>query len=145
MNAARPPSPSAPPAPAPPTTAAAASRGTKRLSADQLTALRPHVISLEDGRLAGGTPTAAASVADFRTTAADLDAIFSEHLPSFVAEHAPGPVPVVLYAHGGLVDKESGFGIAEQQVAWWKENGVYPIHFIWETGLGTALWDALRR
>lgn len=146
MNAARPPSPSAPPAPAPPTTASpSASRGAKRLSAAQLNALRPHVISLEDGRLAGGAPTAAATVADFRTTAADLDAIFSEHLPAFVAEHAPGPVPVVLYAHGGLVDKEAGFGIAEQQVAWWKENGVYPIHFIWETGLGTALWDALRR
>ena len=32
-----------------------------------------------------------------------------------------------------------------QQIAWWKANGVYPIHFVWETGLGTALWDALRR
>jgi hypothetical protein len=145
MNAARPPSPSAPPPPAPPMTSAAAARGAERLSAAELAALRPHVISLEDGRLAAGAPKAAANVAEFRTTAADLDAIFSEHLPAFVAEHAPGPVPVVLYAHGGLVDKEAGFGIAEHQVVWWKENGVYPIHFIWETGLGTALWDALRR
>lgn len=142
MNAARPPSPSAPP---PPTAGPSAARGGPSLSAAELAALRPHVIALEDGKLAGGSASEARTVADFRTTADDIDEIFSEHLPAFIAEHAPGPVPIVLYAHGGLVDKESGFGIAEQQVAWWRENGAYPIHFIWETGLGTALWDALRR
>ena len=144
MNAVRPPSPSAPP-PTPTPTAPLAPRGGPSLSASQLARLRPHIIALEDGKLAGGAPTEARTVGDFRTTADDIDAIFAEHLPAFIAAHAPGPVPIVLYAHGGLVDKEAGFGIAEQQVEWWKENGVYPIHFIWETGLGTALWDALRR
>jgi hypothetical protein len=144
MNAIRPPSPSAPP-PAPTAAAPLAPRGGPSLTAAQLTALRPHVIALEDGKLAGGSPTEARTVGDFRTTADDIDTIFAEHLPAFVAAHAPGPVPIVLYAHGGLVDKEAGFGIADQQTDWWKENGVYPIHFIWETGLGTALWDALRR
>jgi hypothetical protein len=144
MNAVRPPSPSAPP-PTPTSSAPLAPRGGPSLSPAQLAALRPHIIALEDGKLAGGAPAEARTVGDFRTTADDIDAIFAEHLPAFVAAHAPGPVPIVLYAHGGLVDKEAGFGIAEQQVDWWKENGVYPIHFIWETGLGTALWDALRR
>lgn len=144
MNAVRPPSPSAPPPPAQAAIPSAA-RGGPSLSAAQLAALRPHVVALEDGKLATGSPSEARTVGDFRTTAGDIDAIFSEHLPAFIAEHAPGPVPIMLYAHGGLVDKEAGFGIAEQQVAWWRENGVYPIHFIWETGLGTALWDALRR
>ncbi len=144
MNAARPPSPSAPPARAPPASAAA-TRGAPALSAGELADLRPHVITLEDGRLASGVSAAAASVGDFRTTADDIDAIFATHLPAFIAANAPGPVPIVLYAHGGLVDKEAGFGIAMQQTAWWKANGVYPIHFVWETGLGTALWDALRR
>ena len=144
MNTARPPSPSAPPAP--PTAAAPeAPRGGPKLSQAELAALRPHVITLEDGRLADGGRTEPRSVADFRTTTADVDAIFDEHLPAFAAAHEPGPLPVVLYAHGGLVDKDAGFSIAAQQIDWWKENGVYPIHFIWETGLGTALWDALRR
>ena len=144
MNAARPPSPSAPPAP--PTAAApAAPRGGPDLSAAELADLRPHVVTLEDGKLAPGAPSEPRSVGDYRTTTGDIDAIFETHLPAFVATHAPGPVPVVLYAHGGLVDKAAGFGIAEQQVEWWKDNGVYPIHFVWETGLGTALWDALRR
>ncbi len=141
MTTVRPPSPSAPP----PSTAPEAPRGGPTLSAAALAGLRPHVISLEDGKLATGFPVEARTVKDFRTTAGDIDAIFTTHLPAFVAEQAPGPVPIVLFAHGGLVDKESGFAIAERQVAWWKENGVYPIHFIWETGLGTSLWDALRR
>lgn len=144
MNAVRPPSPSAPPPP-PSAAAPAAARGGPALSAAALADLKPHVVSLEDGKLSTGAPSEARSVGEFRTTAGDIDAIFETHLPAFIAANAPGPVPVVLYAHGGLVDKEAGFGIAEQQVAWWKENGVYPIHFIWETGLGTALWDALRR
>jgi len=144
MNAVRPPSPSAPPSP--PTAAApAAPRGGPDLSAAELADLRPHVITLEDGKLATGAPSEPRDVGAYRTTTGDIDALFETHLPAFVAAHAPGPVPVVLYAHGGLVDKASGFGIAQQQVVWWKENGVYPIHFVWETGLGTALWDALRR
>ncbi|MGW4931214.1 caspase family protein [Agromyces sp. NPDC004153] len=144
MNAVRPPSPSAPPSP--PTAAApAAPRGGPDLSAAELADLRPHVITLEDGKLATGAPSEPRDVGAYRTTTGDVDAVFETHLPAFIAAHAPGPVPVVLYAHGGLVDKASGFGIAQQQVAWWKENGVYPIHFVWETGLGTALWDALRR
>ena len=144
MNTVRPPSPSAPPAP--PTAAAPeAPRGRTSLSAADLAALRPHVVTLEDGRLADGGRTEPRSVEEFRTTTGDIEAIFEEHLPAFVAAHAPGPVPIVLYAHGGLVDKAAGFGIAAQQTEWWKENGVYPIHFVWETGLGTALWDALRR
>ena len=119
MNAVRPPSPSAPP-PTPTPTTPLAPRGGPSLSPSQLVRLRPHIIALEDGKLAGGSPAEARTVGDFRTTADDIDAIFAEHLPAFIAEHAPGPVPIVLYAHGGLVDKEAGFGIAEQQVDWWK-------------------------
>ena len=93
MNAARPPSPSAPP---PPTTTAqpSATRGGPALSADELAELRPHVITLEDGRLAPGASAAATSVGDFRSTADDIDAIFATHLPAFIAANAPGPVPI---------------------------------------------------
>jgi len=136
MNAAPPPRPSV---------VSPATRGSGGLTAAQLAKLRPHVISLTDGKLATSSPKAPASVDDYRTSAADLARIFAKDLPEFVAAHQPGPVPVMLYAHGGLVDKESGFAIAARQIEWWKENGVYPIHFVWETGLGTALWDALRR
>ena len=138
MNAAPPPRPSV---------AATATRAGYGLTSAQLAKLRPHVISLTDGRLASSSPKSPkspASVDDYRTSAADVARIFAKDLPEFVAAHQPGPVPLVLYAHGGLVDKESGFGIAARQVEWWKANGIYPIHFAWETGFGTALWDAMR-
>ena len=60
MNAARPPSPSAPP-PATAPASAAASRGAPALSAGELADLRPHVITLEDGRLATGATAAGRS------------------------------------------------------------------------------------
>ncbi|TYL51157.1 SAV_2336 N-terminal domain-related protein [Agromyces mariniharenae] len=116
----------------------------QEIKPDQLADLKPCVVILEDGKLATGAPFESRDVGSFRTTAADIDAIFETHLPAFIAAHAPGPVPVVLYAQGGLVDKRTSLGVAVQQVAWWKGNGVYPIHFVWETGLGAALWDALQ-
>ena len=134
-----------PPSPAPDVRTAAPRGGGHAFTKAELAALRPHVILLDDGRLSSKTAEEPSSVEEFTTTDADVEAIFSTHLPDFVTDHAPGPVPIVIYAHGGLVDKQSGFEIALQQVDWWKENGVYPIHFVWQTAFGTALWDALRR
>ena len=96
--------------------------------------LRPHVVNLS-----GGTFSSAGA---FTTTKKDVDAIFATHLPAFVAEHG-GVVPVVFYAHGGLVDEQSGLRIAATQVDWWKSNGVYPIHFVWETSLAGAITSAV--
>jgi hypothetical protein len=95
-----------------------------------LAALRPHLINLTQGRLS--------STGSATTSTRDVDAIFSEHLPIFLETHG-SPTPVVLWAHGGLVDEASGIRIADRQVRWWKENGVYPIYFAWEAGFGDAL------
>ncbi|SEP31821.1 Caspase domain-containing protein [Methylobacterium sp. ap11] len=88
--------------------------------------LRPHVVDLWAGRLSSGGV--------FRTDEADIARIFEEHLPRRLRE-TDGLLPVVLYAHGGLVDEAAGLGIAADQVPWWNANGCYPIQFIWETGL----------
>ncbi|GAA2028543.1 hypothetical protein GCM10009819_10260 [Agromyces tropicus] len=111
----------------------------------ELAALRPHVVLLEDGALSTEQVDHPRTVGEFTTTAADVEEIFRTHLPEFVEQHRPGPVPIVVYAHGGLVDRGAGFEIALQQVDWWKANGVYPIHLVWQTAFGTALWDALGR
>ncbi|MEO5652655.1 MAG: caspase family protein, partial [Marmoricola sp.] len=114
------------------------------LSRDELVALHPYVINVPDGRLAAGASTSPTSVKDFKTVEADVDAIFSTHLPAFVAGHGGADVPLVIYAHGGLVPKASGLGIARKQVEWWKANGAFPVQFVWETALGDSLWDAVR-
>ncbi|WP_410872963.1 caspase family protein [Nocardia sp. A7] len=114
-------------------------RASSGLTRDELEALRPHVINLRDGRLAE-TPV---GEGEFFTTAEDVAAIFDEYLPAFVAKNGTRPVPLVLYAHGGLIAEANGLRIAHRQVRWWLDNGAYPIHFIWETGLLEALSDAL--
>ena len=29
-------------------------------------------------------------------------------------------------------------------MAWWQANGVFPVHFVWQTGLAESLWDAVK-
>jgi hypothetical protein len=97
---------------------------------EDLEALRPYVVNLTRGRLS--------TDGIMQTSRQDVDAIFDVHLPRFLAER-PGPVPVVFWAHGGIVSEGAGLRIAGHQVPWWLDNGVYPIHFVWETGFTDTL------
>ncbi len=93
-----------------------------------LAKLRPYVVDLWGGRLSSG--------GIYKTDAGDIDRIFDEELPRRLkALGKDQTLPVVLYAHGGLVNEESGLRIAASQVPWWNANGCYPLQFIWETGL----------
>ncbi|HEV2839830.1 MAG TPA: caspase family protein [Chthoniobacterales bacterium] len=117
-----------------PPEASRAARGEK-LPPEMLRRLRPHVINLNLGRLS--------STGEFQTSEADVDAIFEEHLQKW-AEARPGQkLPIVFYAHGGLTSEQSGLLNADRQVEWWLENGAYPIHFVWETGLWETLGQIL--
>ncbi|GLB66254.1 hypothetical protein [Arthrobacter mangrovi] len=98
--------------------------------------LRPHLVNLASGQLSPGGLVS--------TTAADVDRIFEEHLPRFMSGR-PGPVPVLFWAHGGLVDERTGLEAAARQLQWWLANGVYPVYFVWETGLLQVLADRIRR
>ncbi len=99
-----------------------------------LEALRPFVVNLTRGALSRD--------GIMQTSPADVDAIFDEHLPRFLAGR-PGPVPVVFWAHGGIVSERAGLRIAGDQVPWWVRNGAYPIHFVWETGFTDTLRDVV--
>lgn len=100
-------------------------------TADALQALRPHLVNLSDGRFSPG--------GQFTTGPQDVDRIFDAYLPAFVKAQGGRNVPVVVYAHGGLVSEAAGLAGAARLCPWWLDNGVYPLFFIWETGL----WDAL--
>jgi hypothetical protein len=111
-------------------------RAAPSLSPEMLADLRPHVINLNQGLFSGDGA--------FQTTRADVEAIFSDHLRRRVqAQPAGVKLPVLFFAHGGLVNEASGLFIAHQQVRWWNDNGVYPIFFVWETGLADALKQIL--
>ncbi|MHA7277002.1 caspase family protein [Arthrobacter sp. Hz1] len=113
-------------------TAATVPRGSG-LSAGQIAALKPHIVNLTRGRFSTGGETS--------TTAADVDAIFERHLPAFAP--ADSAVPIMLYAHGGLVSEGAGLRSAHLQSEWWKSIGVYPIFFVWETGFLDAVFGSL--
>ena len=99
--------------------------------------LGPHLVNLRNGRLtAGGLAS---------TTAEDVDRIFEVHLPRFIAEHPDSPVPLMFWAHGGLVPERTGLAAAAHHVPWWLANGVYPVYFVWETGLLQALGTRIRQ
>jgi hypothetical protein len=113
----------------------AVARAETDLTAAELRELRPHVVNLSKG--------AFSESGNFATGPADVDAIFAEHLPAFVAAAGGRPVPLVFWAHGGMVNEQSGLRIAHDQSRWWRDNGAYPLHFVWESGLWEILGQLL--
>ncbi|MFN2355642.1 MAG: caspase family protein [Desulfopila sp.] len=111
--------------------------GGKKLSPEELDALRPHVINLNQGKFS--------SEGIFQTTPEDVDAIFDDYLANALTKARANsqPLKLLIYAHGGLVAESDGLWIAHLQVEWWKKNNIYPIHFVWETGFFDALKQIL--
>jgi hypothetical protein len=101
-------------------------------------ALRPYLVNLTRGVLS--------TSGEFTTSLADVELIFSTHLPKALAavEAARQPLRVVVYAHGGLNDERDGLSVAAKHVHWWVRNGVYPIYFAWETGLISSLISVIK-
>jgi hypothetical protein len=110
-----------------------------RLDAATMQALRPHVVNLRMGLFS--------SSGDWTTTPQDVDAIFDDHLlRALDAARADGrKLKLMFYAHGGLNSEVDALAKARDLVGWWKANGIYPIHFIWETGLIETLGQILER
>ena len=108
-------------------------------TAEQLAALRPHLVNLTMGELS--------AEGRYKTSAGDVDAIFAEHLERALARaQALGmPLRIVIQAHGGLVNEEAGLAIAQNSVEWWTANNIYPIYFVWETGAFETIGQLMRR
>lgn len=108
-----------------------------------ISSLMPHVVVTEDGRLAEKSVKKPGSIDDLLTTSRDIDEIFDTHLPAFIDKQGGGPVPLVVWAHGGLVNKKSGVGYAQKTADWWLQNGVYPVFMVWQSGGFSAITDAI--
>ena len=113
--------------------------GSSGLSSDIIDGLRPHVINLRGGQLS--------SDGSMTTTPQDIDMLIDKHLETALvqAQARQQPLRIMLYAHGGLVDEEAGLMQAYNRLAWWQKNHVYPISFVWETGLLGIITDQLKK
>ena len=95
-----------------------------RRDASEWAALKPHVINLSRGELSEG--------GEFSTSPVDLDGIVDRIRAYAAAVDQPN---VLLYAHGGLVDERAALEYADTVRGWWMNHGVYPVFFVWESGL----------
>ena len=108
----------------------------RRFTPAELDLLRPHLVNLTEGAFSRRGQLA--------TTEADVAALFEHTLPQWLAAQPAGaPRRIVFWAHGGLVNECDGLAIAHKHVAWWKANGVFPVYFVWETGLFDAIGSLL--
>jgi hypothetical protein len=109
------------------------------LTTEMLEALAPHVINLRGGRFSSGGLV--------ESSEASVKALVDNDLAAALetAKAKSQPLRLMLYAHGGLVSESSGLKTAHKQLAWWKANGVFPIFFIWETGLMEIIVDLLKK
>lgn len=93
-----------------------------------------HYINVDDGQLKakGAHPSTAISIAE---TASYLKSTAGrtkyQHL--------------LLYAHGGLNSEKDAIGQVAMMKEVWKRNGVYPVHFIWNTGAVGEAGDVMER
>ncbi len=109
------------------------------LTPDDFALLRRHVINLRMGALSAGGV--------FQTTRADVEALFAEHLPRFLADRRQqdpsAKLKLVFFAHGGLNDELGSLKNARNRIPFYLANRCYPVFFVWETGTKETLRDII--
>jgi hypothetical protein len=97
-----------------------------------------HAVNLRGGRLS--------TEGTFTSTEDQVARIFTEHIPEYVRrQRAAGrPARVMFYAHGGLTDEREGLLPVLFRRRFWELNGIYPVYFVWETGLFETVKDLLQ-
>ncbi|MFL6636290.1 MAG: caspase domain-containing protein, partial [Massilia sp.] len=104
-----------------------------------LQAMRPHVVNLNMGQFS--------SDGDWSTSRGDVDAIFEDYFPAALkkAQAEGRKLRLMLYAHGGLTSEASALAAVRDRIGWWMSNDIYPVFFVWETGLCETLGQMLER
>lgn len=100
-----------------------------------LAEIRPHVINI-------GNNGYLSESGKYWTTERDIERLFSEHIPAHI--NNGGKPRVLLYCHGGLNDESAD---AKRIIAFkdvFLDNGIYPVHIMWETGFGGSLLNMIQ-
>jgi hypothetical protein len=99
--------------------------------------LRRHAVNLRMGAFSSGGL--------FQTTREDVEALFADHLPRFLADlrqrDPNARLKLVFFAHGGLNDELESLKNAVNRIPFYLANQCYPVFFVWETGPKETLRD----
>ena len=77
----------------------------------------------------------------FSSSPEQVAKIFNEFIPEYAAKQKGQPARVLFFAHGGLVEEEEGLLAVLARRRFFEMNGVYPVYFVWETGLKETVRD----
>lgn len=93
--------------------------------------LKRHAICLQAGRFSSCTED-------------DVANIFREHIPEWIrnSRRVPG---LLFWAHGGLVPHAQALETTLRRIPFWLTNGIYPVFFIWETGVRETISNLMER
>ncbi len=98
-----------------------------------------HVINTgNDGRLSGD--------GKFVSTPVQVERVM-QHMTAwhdwFLRKKRADRRHIVIWSHGGGVSESSGLEIAQRQLNWWLNTGVFPISTVWQTGAFETLSSAI--
>lgn len=97
-----------------------------------LNTIRPHFVNLgNDGQLS--------SSGIYATQVEDIEHVVLKGFQD-MAQTSPQPAKLLLYAHGGLNGEKASASRIASLLPYFLANRIYPIHFMWETGL----WDSIQ-
>jgi hypothetical protein len=115
----------------------APSGGPRDWTTEELAIFTRHVVNMGKGKLS--------SDGSFSSSIEQVREIFTRWIPEYMAQQdSAGATPRVLFfAHGGLVDEREGLRPVLARRRFWEANGVYPVYFVWETGIRETLRDIL--
>ena len=101
--------------------------GAETITPDMFRTLRGHLIHLRNGRFVEDGP--------FATTHSDVEEMV-EGIKTW-AKHLSGDATprILIWAHGGLASAEHSMAYSWRMHRWWMNSNIYPIYFIWETGV----------
>ncbi len=93
-----------------------------------------HIVHLDDGKLVekGKYPTPETTIQETADFLADETATAKRDY-----KH------LLFYAHGGLNDQSAAANRVRKMKEVFKRNGIYPVHFMWETGFFETLGDII--
>jgi hypothetical protein len=108
------------------------------LTAGDLQSMRPYVVNLNMGGFSDDGL--------WKSSASDVDTIFGQHLEAALqGRQGSRPLRIVVFLHGGLVGEAVGLQVAHKALQWWKDNDVYPLYIVWETGAFETIGQLLTR
>ena len=123
--------------------AAPASRGMRTIpgqadtvrdwTAEERDVFNRHVVNLRNGRLS--------TTGTFGSSPEQLAKIFNEFIPEYAAKQKGQPARVLFFAHGGLTEEGEGLLAVLRRRRFFEMNGIYPVYFVWETGLKETIQD----